>query len=98
MLGQIGMSDPCRVPTPKIRARPTMIKERMAATLIIANQYSNSPSRLTCMELRATRGGRNHHYPNPLWNMGKPERDVDSGGDDFSADRDDLCRSIRCPN
>ncbi len=41
--------------SPKIRASPTMMKMTMAATLIIANQYSNSPRRLTCMELSATR-------------------------------------------
>jgi hypothetical protein len=40
-----------REPTPKIKASPTMMKATMAATLIIANQYSNSPRRFTCIEL-----------------------------------------------
>src|SRR4029077_18479530 len=42
-------------PIPKIKDSPTIMKAQMAATLIMANQYSNSPRRLTCMELSATR-------------------------------------------
>ena len=40
---------------PKIKDSPTIMNVTMAATLIMANQYSNSPKRLTCMALRATR-------------------------------------------
>src|SRR5215467_11057821 len=45
---------PCH-PRPKSRYSPTAMKATIAVTLIMANQYSNSPRRLTCMELSATK-------------------------------------------
>src|SRR5207249_2781309 len=45
----------CPEPRPVISANPTAMKARMATTLIIANQYSNSPKLPTCMEFTTTR-------------------------------------------
>ena len=41
-------------PTPTISASPTTMKTTMATTLMSANQYSNSPNRLTGAVLMAT--------------------------------------------
>src|SRR2546426_696360 len=38
-------------PMPATSARPTTMKATIATTLINANQYSNSPNRLTCAVL-----------------------------------------------
>ncbi len=38
--------------------------------------------------------GRDQHHPDPLRNIGQPERNVNAGSGDFSADGDDLRDSV----
>ena len=62
----------------------------MATTLMSANQYSNSPNRLTGAVLMATNAAETHGDPDPLRHVGKPEGEVDGDRRHLRANRQHL--------
>src|SRR5438045_1961095 len=78
----------CPEPRPVISANPTAMKARMATTLIIANQYSNSPKLPTCMEFTTTRPVETRTTQVQPGTLGNQNAKYHRG--DFRSDRDDL--------
>ena len=74
------------------------MKATMAMTLMMANQYSNSPKLPTRMTLIAIKTDRDSNNPNPLRNCWEPDGKVNCDGRDLGADGNDLNEGVGSAN